>query len=743
MAVILIDIENKPHLYIYLILLMHFMDLLVSRFGFIFGLCVSVIPPVKVNMKINLLLLITVSLLWCSCSSKEKEETQIMWDTWGVPHITAPTIDELFFAQGWAQMHNHANLILELYGNSRGKGAEFWGLENLENDMLIHSLGLNELADEWDEIQDPETRTIIESFIKGMNAYAEIHPEAINEKNKVVLPLTRKDVITHCMYVVFTRFIGGQDLGRIQQWPDMGSNTYAIAPKRSASGNAMLVQNPHLPWWREFLFFESHLNFNGKNMYGSTLVGFPGIAIGFNDNLGWSHTDNTIDNADTYEIELEEGGYLLDGERKEFEVLSKMIKVKQDDGRVIDQEIQVMKTVHGPVVNKTDGKILALRMVGLDRPDMFLQWWRMINSSNIDEFESALKMAQIPFWNVMYADNSGNIFYLFNGLVPKRTEDSWAYWDRIIPGGKSSDIWSEVHDYTDLPKLKNPSNGWLQNANDPPWTSTIPMSLNPDDYPGYMSPKGMTFRPQRSAKLLFEDESITFEELVDFKLSTHLEFADRILDDLFEAIDESKSYKAKRAKVVLENWDRKADKDSKGTLLFYSWARKFNVWKLSNYSTQWDTNAPFTTPDGLEDSDRAIQLLEATVDEMDEKFGRLDIAWGEYFRINHNGKNLPANGIDGSLGVLRVAWPGGSNDTNMFVGGGDSWVGIIEFSDPIKAKVLLSYGNSSQKNSPHNGDQLELFSKKELRNAWFTKADIEANISKVEVMYDNGFREKQ
>jgi acyl-homoserine-lactone acylase len=433
----------------------------------------------------------------------------------------------------------------------------------------------------------------------------------------------------------------------------------------------------------------------------------------------------------------------MDGKRKEFEESSKIIRIKQDDGTMVDKEIPLLKTVHGPVVNKTEDKVLALRMVGLDKPNMFLQWWRMINSSTFNEFEDALKMAQIPFWNVMYADKSGEIFYLFNGLVPKRTEDSWDYWDRIIPGGKSADVWTEVHDYADLPKVKNPEGGWLQNANDPPWTSTIPMSLNPDDYPGYMAPQSMPFRPQRSARMLIEDASITFDELVDYKLSTRLEFADRILDDLFAAVDASDSEMAKQAKVVLEHWDREADADSKGMLLFYSWARKFNVWQSSNYVTQWSLDAPNTTPDGLADPARAVELLEETANELHSKYGSLDTPWGDYYRINYNGKDLPANGIDGSMGVFRVAWPGDADEDHMYVGGGDSWVGVIEFGDKVNAKVLLSYGNATQKDSPHNGDQLELFSKKELRDAWFTKEQVKANTSKVEILTENGFNEKK
>lgn len=681
---------------------------------------------------------IPLFVLLFSCSKKEDQKATIAWDKWGVPHITADDIEGLFYAQGWAQMHNHANLILELYGTSRGRAAEYWGQEKLQNDILIHTMGFSELADEWQQQQDPELKTMYESFVAGMNAYAEAHPEVIDEENKAVLPMTVKDINMHSMYVVFTRFIGGRDLGRVQRWPDMGSNTYAIGPGRSSSGNAMLVQNPHLPWWGEFTFWESHLMLNDKNMYGATLVGLPGIAIGFNENLGWSHTDNTIDNADTYELELQDDGYLLDGERKEFESSSKTLKIRQNDSTWTDYDVSILRTEHGPVVNRSEDKFLALRMVGLDRPNMNLQWWRMINSSNFDEFESALKMALIPFWNVMYADKEGNIFYLFNGLVPKRSEDSWEYWNRIIPGGKSTDIWTEVHSYEDLPKIKNPETGWLQNANDPPWTSTIPMSLDPEDYPGYMAPQGMYLRPQRSARMMLEDDTISFEELVEYKHSTRIEFADRILDDIFDAIDASDNQKAKEAKVVLENWDRNADVDSKGMLLFYNWAKKFNVSNPDNYVLSWSEEKPISTPDSLADPERAVRLLEKAALELEEKYGTLDIPWGDYYRINYNGRNLPANGIDGSLGVFRVAWPGGGDEDNLHVGGGDSWVGVIEFGEEVNARVLLSYGNASQENSPHFGDQLELFSKKELRDAWFTKEEVKANTVKIESLKMNG-----
>ena len=77
------------------------------------------------------------------------------------------------------------------------------------------------------------------------------------------------------------------------------------------------------------------------------------------------------------------------------------------------------------------------------------------------------------------------------------------------------------------------------------------------------------------------------------------------------------------------------------------------------------------------------------------------------------------------------------------MGGGDSWVGIIEFGDEVRAKVLLSYGNASQPDSPHYGDQLALFSRKEMRDAWFTEAAVNENAITVEILTENGFRQKE
>lgn len=676
------------------------------------------------------------------CLSSFAQPATIRWDNWGVPHISAQTDEELFYAEGWAQMQLHADLITQLYGRSRGRAAEYWGKQKLDEDKMVHTLGFPEIAERWTRESDPSWQKMVRAYVKGLNDYASAHPESIQPINRAILPFVDTDVAAHLAFVVFSRFVGGGELGSAMEWKEMGSNTVAIAPKRSASGKAMLVMNPHLPWFGEFLFTEMHLMKPGHNMYGATLVGFPGIAIAYNEHLGWSHTNNTIDNADTYQLELKEGGYLLDGVKKDFQVRKKTIKYKDEQGQLVSEEITMLESAHGPVIRMGNKQALAIRLAGQDRANIGLQWWRMLQSKNLQEFESALRMAQIPFWNVMYADKAGNIFYLFNGLVPKRVSGDWDFWSGKVDGTRQALIWNSYHSYDELPKVKNPATGWLQNTNDPPWSSTLPRVLEPGKFPPYMSPNYMDFRTQSAVRMFQDDASISFDELVNYKHSTHLELADRILDDLFKAIDAHGTEIGKEAKQVLMQWDRNTDSGSRGAVLFYMWAEAMNVYDQKMYTTKWDYAQPRTTPDGLADPKDAVSKLENAAVNLKKGYGRLDIPWGDVVRIKAGNLNLPGNGADGSVGSFRVSWPRESEGGQYQISGGDSWVGVLEFGDRINAKVLLSYGNATQQGHRNRGDQLKLYAEKKLRVPNFYPAEIEKNKVRVEVMKNGKFVEE-
>lgn len=679
---------------------------------------------------------ILCSLLLTACRAPQAEApvTRIDWDTWGVPHVFARSEAEAFFADGWAQMEAHANLLLQLYGVSRGRAAEYWGADYLESDRLVHTLGHPAQAERMWAEQDPELKRMLAAFSNGINAWARAHPDAIEEAQRAVLPVRPQDSNLHSLFVVNTRFVAGRELGLAQRWEDAGSNAMAIGPQRSASGNALLLQNPHLPWRREFLFFEKHAVLDGHNIYGVNVVGLPGFAIAFNDHLGWTHTNNPIDNADLYELELDGDGYRFGGERLAFEQHTVTLKVRGDDDSLSEQPLTVRRSVHGPVIRAGEQRALALRVVGQEQHDSLLQWWRMATATSFDAFESALTMAQIPFWNILYADRGGNIYYQFNGHVPRRSHGDWNYWQAPLAGGDPANLWHDIHPFSDLPRIKNPATGWLHNANDPPWTSTMPRLLDARDYPPYFSHQGMAFRPQRAVRMLMQDDSISFDELLAIKHDTRMELADRLLDDLAAAVGDHGSELAREAVLVLNEWDRRADNDSRGAVLFQHWAHAAMRAEGPLFARPWSSEDPLNTPDGLADPAAMAALLDTAARQTLEQYGRLDMRWGEVNRLRLGDVDLPANGAGSELGVFRAASARASGDATRQVLGGDSWVAVIEFAEQPRARVLLSYGNGSEPGSPHNGDQLRLFSEQQLRPAWRTAADLQENIERREVL---------
>jgi acyl-homoserine-lactone acylase len=509
-----------------------------------------------------------------------------------------------------------------------------------------------------------------------------------------------------------------------------GSNGWAIAPSHSASGKAMLLANPHLPWADLYLWYEAQVTAPGIDAYGATLVGIPVLAIAFNDNLGWTHTVNTFDGWDTYELKLVGDGYRFDGKVRPFETRTLNLKVKQKDGKIRNQSLVVKHSIHGPVVREKDGKAIALRVVALDRPKILEQWWDMARSQNLKQFETALQRLQLPMFTVMYADRNGNIMHLFNGNVPVRSQGNFEYWEKIIPGDTSKTLWTKIHPYKDLPRIVNPKSGWLQNTNDPPWTTTFPTAIKADNYPPYMAPRSpyfpMNFRTERSIKMLFEDDKISFDEMVQYKHSTRMELADRILDDLIPAARKQGSSLTRLAADTLEAWDRQANADSKGAVLFAAWAEQMNWDK--GFSKPWNENSPLTTPDGLADLTSAVATLEAVATNIEKAYGALNVAWGDVYRLAINNKDLPANGGVGSLGIFRVFNFAPGSQSRFKAVAGDSFVAAIEFSQPVKAMALISYGNATQPGSPHIGDQLEMLTRKQLRSVWHQRSDILAHL---------------
>ena len=268
------------------------------------------------------------------CNSNSNKTSEILWDNYGVPHIFAKDYNELFYLFGWAQMRNHANLMLRLFAQSRGRAAEYYGKKHIDSDKWVHTHNIPNRAEDWLELQNPTFKRYFESFVNGINDYANNFPDDIDIENKPVLPITSLDLLTHYQRVIMYHFVTNPRDTQFDPYSinkNRGSNTWAIGPSKSASGNTMLIINPHLSWGDMFTWFEVQLNCYPLDIYGATLVGSPFIGIGFNEYIGWAHTNNVHDGQDLYKLTLTDGGYKWEDDVKSFDERIIQLNIKQNN----------------------------------------------------------------------------------------------------------------------------------------------------------------------------------------------------------------------------------------------------------------------------------------------------------------------------------------------------------------------------------------------------------------------------
>jgi hypothetical protein len=183
---------------------------------------------------------------------------EILWDTYGVPHIYGTSTAAVFYGYGYAQLQSHGDEILRLYGESRGRGAEYWGERYEPTALWVLTNGVPARAKVWYDAQDPAFRANLDAFAKGMNDYAAAHADALDPDVRVVLPVTGVDVVAHAHRLMNYIYVASPNLGGEGEAPRVdasdqpvgpgyagedGSNTWAVSAKKSASGHALLLQN--------------------------------------------------------------------------------------------------------------------------------------------------------------------------------------------------------------------------------------------------------------------------------------------------------------------------------------------------------------------------------------------------------------------------------------------------------------------------------------------------------------------
>ncbi len=656
---------------------------------------------------------------------------EILFDSYGVPHIYGKDEASVFYGFGYATVKNHGDVVVKLYGQARGRAAEYWGKAEVESDTWVIANGIYERAKLWYAKEPASFRANLDAFAAGMNAYAKAHPEALDRSVLQVFPITGVDVMAHGHRLMNYVYVAPQ--ARTMGNADAGSNAWAVMPAKSASGHTMLLANPHLPWApSQLTYFEADLNGPGIKMYGATQVGLPILRFAFNARMGFTNTVNGILGATNYELKLAPGGYLYDGKVKAFTTSTRTFKVKQPDGTLRTETLELRSSVHGPVFVRADGKTVALRVAGLDRSGGLRQYWDMGKSKSFAEYQAVMKRLDVPSFNIVYGDREGHVQYLYNGILPKHANGDVAKWGGLVAGDTSATLWTTTHTYEDLPKVIDPPSGYVHNTNDPPWVATYPQVIQAKDYPAYMANNGpMSLRAQQSSHLMADPKKITFDDFVVRKLTSHVLMTDRVLDDLLAAAAGSDDPEIQAAAAVLKGWDRTVDAKATGALLFEAWARKFagpNYISDANYKVRWDAARPIDTPYGLKDPAQAVAMLKVAAAEAKASYGALDRPFGEVSRFALGKIDLPGNGGFGNTGVFHVITWSPLKDGKRTPVHGETWMSMVEFSTPIKAVGLMSYGNSTQPGSPHRSDQLQHLSDKTFRTLWTTRAEVEKNL---------------
>jgi acyl-homoserine-lactone acylase len=695
-------------------------------------------------------------------------QVTIRRDKFGVPHITAPTEEAAAFGQGYVVAEDHVLVLGRLLLKARSEEAAYFGAKEGEYDIvaadaLCKRLHIYEGAAVGYAKMAPWVQRIAAGYAAGYNHYVRKHRAELPE---YVQPATPIDFLAHGRRVLLGEFdINWRQIDEIgkpkkeasasARWPydfAMGSNMWAIGKDRSASGNALLLGNPHLDWSGSQLWCEVHIQVPHKiNMYGATLVGSPVITIGFNENLGWSHTVNVHDCGGVYELTpdpKDSGNYVYDGKPLPLRKEEYAIKVKTDAG-VVEKKITGYWSHYGPVVKQHEGKLYALKSASLDEYDMIEQWNLMAKAKSLGEFRKVLDMQTLPMFNICYADKKGNCFYIHNGRFPDRP--AGYDWEGTVPGNTSASEWNHVLPQSRLPALVNPKGAYVQNCNSAPWYTNVNQFIERKRFPADLTPNFNSMRTQLSLEMIENDPKITLEKVLAYKYNTKLLLADRVKEDLLKAVrgQTVNGIALDEAAELLQQWDNTASRDSKGALLFTEFWRRYGKQAKKPYQTPWDEKHPASTPSGLGEPETAREALASAVKELKQDYGTLAVVWGDVHRLRRGSLDVPIGGFlseyrsardfeefqgarFGDFGAFRVLRfrKDKEKDGKYVARGGDSYVFAVEFTSPPTAHSICAYSQSDDPKSPHYTDQSELFAKEQWKRAWFTDEDIAKNLER-------------
>ena len=722
----------------------------------------------------NRVLSILIIFILVSCKNDKKatdeekrwqqhaENTEIIRDDFGVPHIYGKTDADAVFGLLYAQCEDDFNRVERNYIWAIGRLAEVEGEASIYSDLRARLYMTKEEAIENYNNSPQWLKDLCIAFADGINYYLKTHPEVTPKLLTHFEPWMpmyfSEGSIGGDIERVSTRKIKdfydndneevlavNDGLIRLKDDEPRGSNGFAISGDRTKSGDAMLLINPHTSF---YFRGEVHVvSEEGLNAYGAVTWGQFFVYQGFNEKTGWMHTSTGTDIIDEFEetIVKEDGktSYKYGEELRPIDSMEVTLNYKSAEG-IKDKTFTMYRTHHGPITHANDDKWVSTALMWSPIKALEQSFTRT-KKSNHDEFYDMMDIRTNSSNNTVYADADGTIAYYHGNFIPKRNE-KYDY-TKPVDGSNPETDWDGLHPLEDNILVLNPPNGWIQNCNSTPFTSAAEYSPKKEDFPEYMSSYPENFRGMHAIPLLQEADDLTLDTLLDLAYDTYLPGADLLISGLLDAATkaQAKTPEAKEAIALLKNWNFRVSKTSVEMTLaqFYlnayyrsgkipSMTGNKRITRLGRFDYMSETATP----------EERLEVFQTALDKLAEDFGSWKTPWGEFNRFQRlDGKiqqefddsqpSIAVGMASGSWGALASYGTRFGKDTKRQYGtSGNSFVAVVEFSDKVKAKSMLAGGQSGDPDSPHFDDQAQRYADGEFKDVAYYREDVEKRAEK-------------
>lgn len=429
----------------------------------------------------------------------------------GVPHIKANDYASLGFGAGYAHAEENLCTLSEQIMKLRGEKSRWLGAgeqqRNLLSDVGYRSLDLPAQAAALYGRLAPDARHLIEGYVEGFNhslssrAGPADYPSPCRGAEWVE-PITPTQLLAYHLDLAQLAsgrsFIGAmasaqppgsgarartalpvpeQDPAALLTSEGIGSNGWALGADRSSNANSLLLGNPHFPWDGELRFDEQHLQIPGElNVTGATMMGFPAILIGFNEQLGWTHTVSQSKRFTLYQLTLDPTNplrYRYGDQWREMNQKEITVQVRQADGSLQPYVQTVYASHFGPMVNLaslspslgwTSSSAISFRDANAGNYKMLEQWLAMAKAQSTPAFFDALAEHQgVPWVNTLLIDKAGQASYVDATQVPRLGTKAEAWWRAASQTPQLAPIWLDGEGSVLLPG-NDPDFEWVDSS---------------------------------------------------------------------------------------------------------------------------------------------------------------------------------------------------------------------------------------------------------------------------------------